>query len=256
MNTDQTAHPHSAAGAASTEYGQDAEAAADARASEIRRGWRRLALESARGICLEALTRLNNGTACKLPYDEQEAFERVKDPYLAMDRLTRSLCRVVAMEERLDESAEARAERLAKEQAEREKAAREAQAWAEGEPERTKKTVIRRTVRNVHRDAEPDLDRWEREDILNEAFSDYEDFEDYGGDPVEIILRICTQLGLGPVAKDQPNGKPEKPEQTKARAEAYVREYLADIVPDGAANGNTAAPQIPAPQAKGRSPPG
>ena len=63
-------------------------------------------------------------------------------------------------------------------------------------------------------------------------------------------------MGLVPAATDQPNGKPEKPEQTKARAVAIARDYLADIVPEGAANRNTAAPQIPAPRAKGRSPPG
>ncbi|MDB5395379.1 MAG: hypothetical protein JWM91_2885 [Rhodospirillales bacterium] len=57
------------------------------------------------------MTRLNDGTACTLPDDEQEAFERAKDPYLAMGRLSLAVERLATGGDSVDEEDETRAGR-------------------------------------------------------------------------------------------------------------------------------------------------
>ncbi len=237
----------------------DGEAMSADEARETRRARRLVSLENLRNGCEEAVKRLVDGTAGRLPYDEQEIFERVKDPYLAIERMARSVRRIVALEDRLDESAEARAARLAAEAAARANAERDAEAWAAGQPERDKKKLIRRAVRTAYQDGEPDLDHREREDLLNDLFNDYDEIDDYDGDPAEIVARFCAQLRLSPAVVPLDGDEDEPPEQAKARAVAFARGYLDLLAPQGAANRNSAEPapaDKPAPRAKGRSPPG
>jgi len=96
-----------------------------------------------------------------------------------------------------DEAREKRltAERAARERAiQAEQAARQRRVAEEAQDE--KKDTVRRAVRNIHRDAEPDLALADRENLLDDPFRDYEDHFDYEGEPAEIVAQLCRELGL------------------------------------------------------------
>lgn len=179
-------------------------------------------LEGMREMGYEMACRLNDWVAGRLPDSECAAFADIKDPVLAFSRMTSTVRRIIALEERLDEDAETREARIAAEAAERarkiaaEKAARE-QAKLEAEAEmasdpwlsRSEKEVkVRLAVRDFHRAAEPDMDYRKREDLLDDLFLDYDD-TDYGYDRPfdDIVADLCEALGLEPV-EDSAEGVP------------------------------------------------
>jgi hypothetical protein len=133
---------------------------------------------------------------------ESEAgpLERIADPAEALVRLNRSLRQIAALADKLDESDEARETRLKEEAEAREAAKRRAEERRRRAPEdalrERKKRAIRYAARNALRDDEPDLDREERERLLDDLFTDYENYDDYSGDPVVILVELCRELGL------------------------------------------------------------
>jgi hypothetical protein len=209
-------HPAPASAAGSCPNG---EAAAE---REARRMARLARLEGMREMGYEMACRLNDWVAGRLPEPECAAFADIKDPVLAFSRMTSTVRRIIALEERLDEDAETREARIAAEAAERarkiaaEKAAQEeaeleAQAGTASEPwlSRTEKEVkVRLAVRDIHRAAEPDMDYRKREDLLDDLFLDYDE-TDYGYDrPLDdIVADLCEALGLETV-EDLAEGVP------------------------------------------------
>jgi multidrug efflux pump subunit AcrA (membrane-fusion protein) len=130
--------------------------------------------------------------------------------------MQRELRRIVALAERLEEDDAARAKRLAAEaQAEKEAAsnAEMQRAWAvQSAQDKARKAAIRQAVTDAARDAwgeragedcgaDCDNDDCENvEHLLDDLFDDYDTYEDFKGDSVEIVAKMCAELGLKPAA--------------------------------------------------------
>jgi hypothetical protein len=179
-------------------------------AREARRAERLAALGRARDANVQTVVRLGQYIAGELDERAAVVFDRVADPCLALARLTRLVQQIVTLEDKLDQDDETRALTLKQEAEARAAAARQAEAWRAGAPDRqaraeaeeeqaAKKHAIRRAVRNAHKDNWPDTDADTREAQLDAMFSDYEAYDDYEGDPEEIVTQLCAELGLSPV---------------------------------------------------------
>ena len=180
-----------------------------------RRAARRDDLDRSMQMTTEMIEHLAKGLTGLLCNAAHDSVEKLKDPFLAMNRMQRELRRVIALAEQLDEDDAQRAERLAAAAEAKEEAARAAERWEAGraarEAEAAKKAAIRRAVTDAARDAwgdddadidpdDPDDDRLTREELLDDLFSDYEVYDDYDRDPAEIVAKLCTELGLKPEA--------------------------------------------------------
>jgi hypothetical protein len=222
---------------------------------EARRGRRLESLERVRLAAEEMALHLADGVAGRLPEHEQEVFAKIRDPHLAFSRAERAVRRIAALEDRLDEDAETRAARIAAERAAQAAAdARAAAARAEEAaqaPERAKKRAIRRAMRRVLRDTDPETEYLDREVLLNDLFDDYESYDDYAGDPAEIVAKLCSELGFVPLCgedrfaspddendddddgvDDNEDGEdPPPPETIRARALTLARAYLNETPP-------------------------
>jgi hypothetical protein len=157
-------------------------------------------LEMTRTAFAEMMARLAEGTGCRLPYQEQEAFERIADPYLAANRMSEAYSRIVMLEMRVHEDAETKAKRQAEERAKREKAA-EAEERRKAEPvappasaSDAKQDLVRRAVGYAHYQAFPRLDFEEREDLLGEILDKFEEYAGYDGDPIDIVAGFCREF--------------------------------------------------------------
>ncbi len=174
------------------------DAALDGQAAAARevRLMRRLAdLEAFRACAMAMMARIDPANTSSVPADgaasnAPDGFS-VKDPILAFSRLSRVMLQIVALEERMDQDAETRNARHQAEQAERElqtAMARVAQ----------NKLLVRRVVKDVHKDTYPDLNVSRLRSTVIDALRDYETYDDYTAEPAEIVAKICTALGLVP----------------------------------------------------------
>ena len=173
----------------------------DREAAREERRLRRIAvLEQVCDITVQAVERLGKYINAELSEIESEPFARLADPCTALTRLTQSVRRIVALQERLDEDDETREKRLKAERAERERAiqAREVERRraAGRDAFEEKKEAIRRAVRKAHRDVYPDETLADREHLLDDLFRDYEDHFNYEGDPVQIVTELCAELDI------------------------------------------------------------
>ena len=222
----------------------------EAKMRAYRREKRMDALQDCRKYATGLVAWIGDGAHDQLDDRQQKNWDRkVSSPGREMDLATRAVVRVIAAEERLDEDAETRAARIAKEQAERAEA-RKAQIPTETE---IRKTAIRRTVAGIYRDAEPNLSWIDRELDLEELFAEFE--EDDGEDPVETVARLCARLGYAPEPQELPDGSTETPEEAKERTLTLARDYYDSYA---AANGNRVEPveeEVP-PPARAQGPPG
>jgi ElaB/YqjD/DUF883 family membrane-anchored ribosome-binding protein len=221
--------------------------AASGAVAAARRAVRRRHLEDSRGLTMALLGDLALGVDGKLPPTAQDCVDRLKDPFLAMNRVQRELRRIIAQEERLDDEDTERANDPAAEAAERAQAAIDAEvsrkASDRSQAEKQKKDAIREAVTQAARDAWGDADKYpdclgddclddECEGLphlLDDLFSDYESYDDYAGDPVEIVAKLCAQFGLKPGAdtsaeSEDDDADPEVAAQ--ARALDLARFYL------------------------------
>jgi hypothetical protein len=155
-------------------------------------------IEMIRVSFTEMAVRLNEGTACRLPHEQQKLFDFHPDPYLAANRMSEAYCRIVVAEMRIQEDDDTRAKRQAEEQARREQAAQAAEAAkrrqeeeAVAAPAEAKRDLVRRATGFAHRQSFPGLTALEREDLLGELLEDFEDFADYRDDPIEIVAEFC-----------------------------------------------------------------
>jgi hypothetical protein len=189
---------------------------------------------------------LSEGIAGTLPGAEQERFDRRSgDPCLAMSRMSHELCRLVMLEERLDEDAETREKRLAEEQAARERKAKaEIEALkrdAEVSVLLEKKRVARAAVGRIYLDVNPKTTEMELNRLLDELLEDYEldlhdDLEQAYGDVTAAVIRLCEELEIKAVKND---GTADKtPEKARARLVALVENEIDMVIREGAANAN------------------
>jgi hypothetical protein len=201
-------------------------------------------LDLSQHFTMAMIDRLSKGVAGLLTGAAHLSIERLNDPFLAINRMQRELRRIVALAEQLDEDDAERAKRLAAEAAEKARAARAAEEYRlaaiESEKEEAKKAAIHQAVTDAARDAwgdddadfDPDAD--ENEDRLSlveqldDLFDDYDTYEDYDRDPVEIVAKMCAELGLKPEAdllvEAEADGDPKVAEQ--AIALELARGYL------------------------------
>ena len=217
-------------------------AATDDDAARSERNAERLRdLAAARRMTMEMMARLSVGI--RLP--EADADEgQIKDPYLTMSRLQLGLCRIVALEQRLDESAEMRARRLVQEEAERqaaaEKATEESECRKREADRRTaraetdaRKTLIRKAVREASFDLDAKMSIAEREDLIAGLFVDFEAYQDYADDPAAIVVELCCDLAVEMGCKDpmEPGGiaglsRDATDEQRLEAMRALAQDYL------------------------------
>ena len=191
-------------------------------AREVRSIERVRMLAEARYACGELIQRITDGTASRLPKDQQDLFETVSDPYLALSRTVTALGRLIVLEDRLDQNAEARAARHAAEAAEREQA-HEAELARQERQRReaalaTKKGNIRRAVTLAHRDAYPDMRPIDRIGKIDDLFDDLDDLDaidDWDRDPVAVVADLCLQLGLRAPLPTGGGGAKTKPDQAR-----------------------------------------
>jgi len=222
-----------------------------AAAREERRERRLAALDAILDLNLAAAVRLSQYIGGGLAEHDAQPFARLNDPCLALDRLTRSIGRIVALQERIDESAETREARLKAERAARDKAERDEQARREADTAEAelaeKKNTIRRAVREAHRDAFPDFERADREDLLDDLVREFEDHDDYERDPAEIVAELCTELGLMPVPPAGSDDEWDRPDDYDEAALAawkaalsikVAQGYLRDVSPRKQSNGH------------------
>lgn len=210
-------------------------------------------LEGMREMGYEMARRLNDYVAGRLSPDECTAFADIKDPTLAFSRMTSTVRRIIALEERLDEDAETRETRIAAEQAERarkiaaEEAARQ-QAIRNAEaarvreaaeaPLREKKQLVRHGLHEASFDMDDDLNHEDRESLLDDLFDQYEIYDDYAGDPDEILAQLIGELEkqLGDLTPDSASGlkavsTAASPEEFEAGMLALARAYLDRVAP-------------------------
>jgi len=205
-------------------------------------------LEMTRTAFAEMMARLAEGTGCRLPYQEQEAFERIADPYLAANRMSEAYSRIVMLEMRVHEDAETKARRQAEEHAKREKAAEaeERRKAQEATPppaapaaRNEKEDLVRRAVGFAHYQAFPRLDFREREDLLGEILDAFEEYAGYAGDPLDIVAGFCRDFAGDPDAKlsnisafEAKIGEPaDKDERLKRQCRAWAASCLERFLP-------------------------
>ena len=188
-------------------------------------------LEMVRMACAEMMARLAEGTGCRLPYEQQKQFDRLNDPYLAANRMSEAYSRIVLLEMRVHEDAEAKARRQAEEQVAREKAAQAAEAAqrrreeeAVQAPAEVKRELIRRATGFAHRQAFPGLTALEREDLLGDLLEEFEDYAGYKDDPIDIVAEFCRTFArdddarLSDIPAFAPKvGEPAEPEERLRR---------------------------------------
>jgi hypothetical protein len=205
-------------------------------------------------IGMEIAAGLGHAAARRDEFDTS-AFARVADPATSYTRVALAIRRIMALSHWLDEDAVTRKARIAEQKAaEARKTARES---LNGE-----KRIVRRAVREAFREATPDLDRERREKLLDDLFSDYDDYNH--GPLAQVVAGICTDLGIVPdmtlwehAPKD---GEEPDPVKLKALTLEMAEEYLAEAMqtapPPSAAPPSAATPSAARPaNERGRGPP-
>jgi hypothetical protein len=232
------------------------------RARAERRGMRLLSLAAARDLTVEMMERLNDGAAGRLHYEEQARFDdRVRDPYLSASRLSQELCRIVMLEERLDEDAETREKRLAEEQAERERKARAREAARREDAEtaaiQDKKRTVRDAVGRIYLNVNPETTEMDLNRLLDGLLDEYEldlddDMDRAYADTTAAVVRLCEELEIETeLSEDEADD--ETPEAARTRLVELARTYIDMVCEAGAANANLAEEPV---RALAQGPPG
>lgn len=195
MSLDQPIPTHAAApdspnGGAATAPQGDA-------AREARRMERLRQLEVLRDRADIISAQLCNMIQGKLPPDEAAAFAHISDPTLAFTRVCTAIRRMVALEERIDEDAETRAERLAAEAAKRAQAEAAAEIATAAKDRqdtiRVHRHVARKTLLGDIRARDRDMTRFRQERLLDDLTNDLNDL-DYAGDIDALIAGLRKEL--------------------------------------------------------------
>jgi hypothetical protein len=201
-------------------------------------------LEMVRTACAEMMARLAEGIGCRLPYDQQQQFERLNDPYLAVNRMSEAYSRIVMLEMRVHEDAETKAKRLAEQEAKREQAA-QAEERRKAEPAPTppvideKEDLVRRAVGYAHYRAFPKIDFETREDLLGAILDEFEEYAGYEGDPIDLVAGFCRDFArdedadLSNIPAFEPKiGEPaDAEERLRQRCRAWAAACLERFLP-------------------------
>lgn len=147
-----------------------------------------------------AVQQLVSHIKAELPPEQSAPFAGLADPCLALERLTRAIGRLVALQEKLDEDDETRAARLKTEREARKKAEQEARDRDEAREAEdvieVRKQAVRRALSVAYKAYDPDTDFDSREYEIDKMLEEYEVYEDYEHPPEAIIAKICRDHGL------------------------------------------------------------
>ena len=151
---------------------------------------------------------------------EQPAFKNC-DPILALNRLSRSLLQIMAMEQEIMGLREKRRQDILAAPAER------------------KRQLVRRAVRDAAVAQKPTIDRALLRTQIQSALKDCNYYDDFiRGSPREIIAKICAQLGIEtpdlsiwPDRDPEPAPEPETPAAMVARLNAEFDRARAGDLP-------------------------
>jgi hypothetical protein len=193
-------------------------------------------IEMVRLATTDTLFRTTEYLAGRLNSWQAGNIDRARDPLAAVPAINRSIIQLTLLEERLDESDEERTQRI---KAEAEAKARAAAAAAAERDEKAGEARRSETRRRVHDTVraislaclEPSLDYRDRESLLEDVFSDYEDDtgDSYDGDPAQLAADILTRLlDLHAEQMDRPGAVPDILSR-RVRLVALAREYLAGL---------------------------
>jgi hypothetical protein len=200
---------------------------------EARRERRARDMELARMMAIEVAARMAEAMAGRIPEYQCPMFGQIKDPVAAFANLNRAIIQIAMYEDRLDESAEERAARLAAENTARAQAAQKAETqrgYTQSQGRRAeRRTHIQRAMREITIDCKPDLDCHEREDLLDELFLEYDFDENASWDrnPAEIVYDLCARVGFEFTPIDPALRNEERdPADRRSDALKLVQHYL------------------------------
>ena len=137
---------------------------------------------------------------------EQPAFRNC-DPILALNRLSRSLLQIMAMEQEIMGLREKGRRDIREERAQK------------------KRQLVRRAVRDAAVIQKPDLSPAHLRRLLKDVISDRNYYDDFiHGSPREIIAKICAQLGIeNPDLSIWPDGEVEREPEVETPAAMITR---------------------------------
>jgi len=223
-------------------------------AEEARRARRRRDLEVSRMMAMDMMALLTEGAAGRLMGDAQAIVDKI-NPYTAMTQMMRAVQLCIHQEEQLDQTVEERAKRLAAEAEAREARRLAAEARARTASERAaraqadaalteKKALIRRAVGMAAKDMDFEMGRLDRECELDELFLDFEDYDSFKGDAVEITMRLCCDLAEKMGCRDplEEGGLTDEPEGTTPEQRLQAMRDLAKSYLDRASDEPPDAP--------------
>ena len=226
---------------------------------EVRRATRRRDMEILRLASMESALHTTEYIAGRLPSWKREAFETVRDPLASLANLNRSIVQITLAEDRFDETGEERAARIVAEA----KAAAAERTYSADQLRRVEnKRQVQQTVRAISLSClEPKLDYHQREELLGDLFLDFEEDNDYAGDPAETVADLCTRLGAERTIAPDADAEPLDLITRRARIVALARAYIEALRgPHGLRAGDDSAPEAAtapsAPPAQAQGPPG
>ncbi len=171
-------------------------------AREARRRERLDRLDEMAGMVQDAARGISQYIGGELDEEAARPFANIADPCASLTGLARAARQIFALQERADDAAEARARRLADEAAGRRKAERDAEAEREAadkaEDVAQKKRMVRRAITEVNHELGPGkgLPRPDRDRLLDDLFSDYERYEDFDRDVLDIMNDLEREAEL------------------------------------------------------------
>ena len=169
---------------------------------EARRQARLDGLDEMASMVRVAARRLTKYIGGDLDEEDSRPFANIADPCASLTRLARAARQIFALQERADDAAEARARRLADEAAGWVKAERAAQADREAADKAAaiaeKKRLIRQAFKEASHAQGPGggLPIPERERLLDDLFNDYERYDDFGRDVIDIMDDLVRETEL------------------------------------------------------------
>jgi hypothetical protein len=170
----------------------------------------------------------------------------IKDPLTSLANLNRSIIQIALLEERLDETDEERAARLATEA----EAARKAEAECAYSASQLRRAENRRQVQGGVRAVTLTglgLPYLQREKLLTGLFRELDDIDAYDADPALIVADICLRLGidtdeLPKHAASHQAGKDEMATLARTHLEALRGRHVVDAEDESVVTTATTAP--------------
>jgi hypothetical protein len=219
--------------------------------AEVRRAARRRDMEIMRLSAMEAALHTTEYICGRLPAWKHQPFEKITDPVASLANLNRAIVQITLAEDRFDESAEERAERIRAEA----EATRARRTAAERTLQRAEnKRVVQSAIRAITLDYLR-LPYDDREELFADTFRELEADDAYDADPAETVADVCLRFGIASeIAPDAETRTPDGKTGLIARRKrllAFARTYLDLMRPADRDEAGLADPSVPPALAQG-----